>query len=218
MLSRYLKTNEVAEKLGISVRRVQSLIATGKIEAKKNGRDWEILESEVIKMNNLVRKAGRPSSRQLARKFLSDYVEKPSELYTNTITVLSTLLEIEGLDTVNRAFADVANSEIRYQQTKGLHKRQQSHVCVSRLQGKSKCPNSPENPCFSPDFPGKDHVTEWVKEGKTVKIISQPYYLSFEDMKKLIQYCDKNGLRADISAHSWHFPGRTILIDLSKAI
>jgi hypothetical protein len=78
-----------------------------------------------------------------------------------------------------------------------------------------KCPNSDDHPCDSPDIPGKDHLSEWVQNDKTTKIVMQPYNLSYEAMKEMVEYCEKRGLRADISADSWHFPGRTIRVDIT---
>ncbi len=37
-------TQEVAEKLGISRRRVQELLVAGRIKGKKIGRDWVVLD------------------------------------------------------------------------------------------------------------------------------------------------------------------------------
>lgn len=54
-----LTTNEVAERLGISVRQVQTLIQRKRLPAEKRGRDWFVNESDLA----LVRerpKTGRP--------------------------------------------------------------------------------------------------------------------------------------------------------------
>ena len=53
-----LTTREVAERLGVSVTRVQQLILAGRLPAVKKGRDYFIKDEDV----NLVidRKPGRP--------------------------------------------------------------------------------------------------------------------------------------------------------------
>ncbi len=53
-----LTTKEVAERLGVSVRRVHALIHAGRLPAEKYGRDYLINENDL----NLVaeRKPGRP--------------------------------------------------------------------------------------------------------------------------------------------------------------
>jgi excisionase family DNA binding protein len=54
-----LTTKEVAEKLNISVRQVQTLINQDKIVATKKGRDWFVLESDVELVQER-KKTGRP--------------------------------------------------------------------------------------------------------------------------------------------------------------
>lgn len=56
-----LTTNEVAEKLGVTVRRVQAMIKDGRLEAEKLGRDYLIKESSLEAVKE--RKSGRPKSK-----------------------------------------------------------------------------------------------------------------------------------------------------------
>ena len=42
-----LTTKQAAKRLGITVRRVQALIETGKLDAEKPGRDWMITQESV---------------------------------------------------------------------------------------------------------------------------------------------------------------------------
>ncbi len=51
-------TKEVAEKLGLSVRRVQAMITDGNLPAIKLGRDYVIKESDLKLVKD--RKPGRP--------------------------------------------------------------------------------------------------------------------------------------------------------------
>jgi excisionase family DNA binding protein len=53
-----LTTKEVAEKLGVSVRRVHALIEAERLPAQKYGRDYLINEKSLKLVEN--RKAGRP--------------------------------------------------------------------------------------------------------------------------------------------------------------
>ncbi len=53
-----LTTKDAAEKLGVSVRRVQALINNGNLPAQKLGRDYVIQESDLDLVKN--RKPGRP--------------------------------------------------------------------------------------------------------------------------------------------------------------
>lgn len=54
----YLTTKEVAEKLGVSLRRVQAMIESGRLTATKFGRDYMIRERDLKLVEN--RKVGRP--------------------------------------------------------------------------------------------------------------------------------------------------------------
>ena len=58
-----LSTNEAAAQLGLSVRRIQALIETGKLAAHKLGRDYAIEES-ALKSVKVYGKAGRPPKAQ----------------------------------------------------------------------------------------------------------------------------------------------------------
>ncbi|MDQ3132858.1 MAG: helix-turn-helix domain-containing protein [Acidobacteriota bacterium] len=57
-----LTTREVAEKLGVSLRRVRALIEAGKLPSQQYGRDHLIKESDLELVKD--RKAGRPSKAQ----------------------------------------------------------------------------------------------------------------------------------------------------------
>ena len=54
-----LTTKEAAGRLGVSVRRVQALIAAGRLPAQKIGRDWIIPEHALLAVAE--RKPGRPA-------------------------------------------------------------------------------------------------------------------------------------------------------------
>jgi excisionase family DNA binding protein len=53
-----ITTKEAADRLGVSVRRVQALITSGTLPAQKFGRDYLIDESDLQLVEN--RKPGRP--------------------------------------------------------------------------------------------------------------------------------------------------------------
>jgi len=57
-----LTTKEAAEKLGVTVRRVQAMITNGKLAAQKLGRDYVIDEAELESVKE--RKIGRPKIRK----------------------------------------------------------------------------------------------------------------------------------------------------------
>lgn len=53
-----LTTNEVAERLGVTLPRVHALIRGGRLPAEKMGRDYFIKESDLVLVAD--RKPGRP--------------------------------------------------------------------------------------------------------------------------------------------------------------
>ena len=55
-----ITTAEAAERLGVTVRRVQALIAAGKLPAQKFGRDYMIDEKDLKLVAD--RKVGRPKT------------------------------------------------------------------------------------------------------------------------------------------------------------
>lgn len=58
-----LTTKEVAERLGVSIRRIQALITSGNLPATKLGRDYVIKESDLKLVED--RKPGRPSKKKI---------------------------------------------------------------------------------------------------------------------------------------------------------
>ncbi len=64
----FLTTTQTAERLNISQARVRQLIIEGVITAEKFGRDNFIPESEVKRIGELDRKAGRPKKEAAKEK------------------------------------------------------------------------------------------------------------------------------------------------------
>ncbi len=59
-MNNLIGTKEAAEKLGVSLRRVQQLIESGTLPAQKIGRDYLIQEKDLSNVT-IHGKAGRPS-------------------------------------------------------------------------------------------------------------------------------------------------------------
>jgi len=60
-----LTTPEVAVRLGVTVRRVQALIAAGRLPSQQFGRDHLVKESDLKLVED--RKPGRPSKQNVAK-------------------------------------------------------------------------------------------------------------------------------------------------------
>ena len=62
VVMKLLTTREVAERLGVSERRVRALISEGKLTAHRIGRDYAI-EETAVRSVKIYGKPGRPSSK-----------------------------------------------------------------------------------------------------------------------------------------------------------
>lgn len=144
--------------------------------------------------------------------------EKPSEAYLKAMSALEELLTAEGFDKVSRVYAEtVSQYALQAFTAGGLKRRSGPHVCIHRLLGAARCPETIKDPCDS-YFPVMQYSTEWTRDGKTEAIVSQPYNLNFLDMKQIVEFCKESGLQAEINVnHSWKFPGQTMLLKYRKA-
>jgi len=134
----------------------------------------------------------------------------PSPVYEQAVQACRVLLQQEGFDAARRACAEAIWEAIRAEYVRASHLKpsHSAHVCVHRLMG-DRCPDDISHL----QIPGADHLSEWKKDRRTVSLVSQPYRLAFETLKKMVDFCDAHGLRADVRAEgSWHFPGSTVLI------
>lgn len=57
-----ITTGEAAERLGVTIRRIQALITDGRLPAQKIGRDYLIKEDDLKLVED--RKPGRPSNKK----------------------------------------------------------------------------------------------------------------------------------------------------------
>ena len=58
-----LTTNEAAEKLGVGIRQIQTLIKNNRLPAIKRGRDWFIKEED-LELVKERKKTGRPKKEE----------------------------------------------------------------------------------------------------------------------------------------------------------
>ncbi|HWT02559.1 MAG TPA: helix-turn-helix domain-containing protein [Pyrinomonadaceae bacterium] len=58
----FLTTKQVADRLGVTIRRVQALITDGRLPAQKFGRDYMIKEKDLKLVEE--RKVGRPRKKK----------------------------------------------------------------------------------------------------------------------------------------------------------
>jgi hypothetical protein len=65
-------------------------------------------------------------------------------------------------------------------------------------------------------MPADDHL-EFREQNGCRSRISQPYGIGWEDLRALVQQCEREGLTCRIDAASPHFPGRTLQIVVQVA-
>ncbi|HBT47265.1 MAG TPA: hypothetical protein DEA73_05220 [Peptococcaceae bacterium] len=145
------------------------------------------------------------------------FVDRPSDLFREAVRALERLVEEKGLDMAERAFATAVWEKRREAFAKRLGvKPTTGHVCLNRLvKGHCKGMELMFPKCFW--LPAaNDHVSLWLKDGNLHVYVSQPYSLTLKDMRALVQFCDAHALDAVVSAGSWHFPGSTLLIEITR--
>ena len=93
-------------------------------------------------------------------------------------------------------------------------KRSNGHPCINRLLGRR---------CFGHggclNFPGSDHASLWNKAGRPHTYVTQPYQLNLKELEAISTFCREYKLEVLISAQdSWHFPGATILLEVTRNV
>jgi len=93
-------------------------------------------------------------------------------------------------------------------------KESQGSVCIARINGE-RCALPPHLHTYK----GADHMSLWNRDGKPVCYVSQPYQAAFERPEHQAELAKIKGLgyfvRVDPRG-SWHYPGRTVLIEVWK--
>jgi hypothetical protein len=148
---------------------------------------------------------------------MDSYNHQPSSKYISAVIALRKLLEEEGENSVNQAFAETISETRKFEfgKGRGVLESSRGHTCIFALQGK-KCPGG-EKCSGSATIPASDHCSTWKRDGQVSHIISQPYYLGYEDLVRTMMFCEKYNLEVNInSSESWHFPGRTLNLEFTR--
>ncbi len=120
------------------------------------------------------------------------------------------------IEKLQREAADGVITSLR--SVTGTLKLSKGRECVRRLLGKqcvdgyqySKCECRP---------PWSDHATMWTRDGKAYCYIFQPYGWNESKAQDLTRFCEKHGLTYSVDPESsWHRPGSTTLIVITKAV
>lgn len=141
------------------------------------------------------------------RHFVEPKYRSPG--YEKAVAALAALRK-EDPTLMTAAYAEASSTFIRlaYRNSRRLRRSPGRNV-FERLLGKQTYHN-----VFRPWM---DHPSLWLKDGKPFTFVCQPYRLSLDDIREIVRYCDAHDLDLDIcSGWSWHYPGRTLFIELSK--
>lgn len=153
-----------------------------------------------------VPKAGR--SARTARR----YMDKKSPEYQAVLDAVKTLVEKEGWDIAGTALAEAQTDYCleSYEKEHGVQEGDSMFSgSIAQLLGTDD--ELPQH------FPGGDHDDLWLQNGEVVRFSTQPYGpISEEKLRKMLDFCETHCLEMTISARSYHFPGRTLFIDVAR--
>lgn len=97
----------------------------------------------------------------------------------------------------------------------GVRQARQTTYCVCRLIGK-QCRHGGSSDCPHA-VPEADHPSLWLRKGKAVVLVSQPYQIS--NPERLGVFCRERDLRCMICTWpAWHRPGSVLHVEISRAI
>ncbi|MHB2019792.1 MAG: helix-turn-helix domain-containing protein [Candidatus Xenobia bacterium] len=193
----YLTPEEIARLLKVTRRTVYDWLSTGQMQGLKAGRGWRVPQAAI--------------STFMKQRFVDDRTED----YEAAVSALLTVSEHESADRARRAFAE-AFSIPRLKSFAARFRPLDDGACIHRVAGKECNGLRPPDrmPC---SIPGGDHDSMWVDARGRLVYVSQPYSLSGVELKRVVQYCEREDLELEIStADAWHFPGWTMLMRITK--
>lgn len=92
------------------------------------------------------------------------------------------------------------------------YKRSDGVPCIRRVAG-VKCAHR-DQACR---LPGADHDSLWIsKADGSLLYVTQPYQIGNDNIHAISAICSALGLDAYIHGASWHYPARTVLIEIRK--
>lgn len=136
---------------------------------------------------------------------MSRFMTKPSSEYRAAVDAIASLYSIGD---ANAAYAEAVSPLLLEEVMTGL--RRAAHPCVERLITRAPNHCAANHRCAPP---GTDHPSLWLRHGKPVVFVSQPYDLDGDTLRELLAFCDARSLHLHLSSsRSWHYPGKTLLV------
>lgn len=87
--------------------------------------------------------------------------------------------------------------------------------CICRLLGR----RHGRYGCVVPAPPGCDHPSLWLRDGKPVVFVFQPYGLTHAQLVSLVAYAEELGLHLRIDTWpAWHYPGHVLHVELWRDV
>jgi hypothetical protein len=122
--------------------------------------------------------------------------------------------ERKGSGMTKEEESESVQRENEWSKREGLKRSKAAPFCVCRLLGKrcssfgmGTCPNA---------VPEADHPSLWLRDGKPVAFVSQPYQIG--DVEKLGSFCRDRDLRCTITTWpAWHYPGNALFVEIRRA-
>lgn len=137
----------------------------------------------------------------------SRFMDQPSADYRAAVEALRKL----PADDRTRAYAEASASEARVDWLAKRKVRPSRARSWQALLGRQHWSD-----CFK-RLPGQDHAEMFIRDGKPAILTFQPYHLSFDTLRALVETCVRNGLRFDIDTRaSWYFPGAVALVEVTR--
>lgn len=141
------------------------------------------------------------------------YESNKSADYRAAVKALRKVISEESFDQAQRAVAEAFHRPVKegFIEAYGF-KESSGRPCLSRLLG-GRCAypfHTRDKPCAPPS---RDHESIWLKDGKPVVLVNQPYGLGTRDIVSMANLCETHGLDVSIrSSVGWHFYGRTVAV------
>lgn len=89
------------------------------------------------------------------------------------------------------------------------------HLCLRRISGRRCLGRVDCDGCEYRRY--LDHARGWIKDGRLACITGEPYGISNEEIAELLADAERFGFEFWVSARSWHYPGATILIEITPS-
>ncbi len=129
---------------------------------------------------------------------------RKSEKYKEVVETIRKIIEENGIDEANRAYADA------------VHESLLRLFCQENDMRKSASKAHKNTLCTKMSGNFLDHREAFLNMNSVKAVISHPYYLDLEDLKKMVESCENKKLDVFIDTKSWYFPSRTMRVIFTR--